>query len=153
MPVLVESNSVIVCRDSIDARMQGGWDEFLRLAPAATLCTDGEIVRVGFDEFEAMVEFLRALQGRGLRYGVSPSEDDIATYRLEVGPDGPKSKQSPCDRIVYAFYLWTESGWRIISAVLKDGQAARDRVAVPPGWDYEQSQSRVLRVKARAADE
>ena len=148
MPVLVESNSVIVCRDSIDARMQGGWDEFLRLAPAATLCTDGEIVRVGFDEFETMVEFRRALHGRGLRYGVSPSEDDIATYRLEVGPDGPKSKQSPCDRIVYAFYLWTESGWRIISAVLKDGQAARDRVAVPPGWDYEQSQSRVLRVQA-----
>ena len=148
MPVLVESNSVIVCRDSIDARMQGGWDEFLRLAPAATLCTDREIVRVGFEEFETMVEFLRALQGRGLRYGVSPSEDDIAAFRLEVGPDGPKSKQSPCDRIVYVFYLWTESGWRIISAVLKDGQAARGRVAVPPGWDYEQSQSRVLRVKA-----
>ena len=78
MPVLVESNSVIVCRDAIDARMQGGWDGLFGLAPAATLCTDGEIVRVGFDEFEAMVEFLSVLQRRGLRYGVSPSEDDMA---------------------------------------------------------------------------
>ena len=148
MPTLVESNSVIVCRDAIDARMQGGWDAFLGLAPTATLCTDGEIVRVGFDEFEAMVEFLRALRGRGLRYGVSPSEDEMATFRLEGGEDGPHSRQSPCDRIVYAFYLWTESGWRVISAVLKDGQAPRDRVAVPPGWDYEQSPSRALRVQA-----
>ena len=153
MPVLVESNSVIVCRDSIDARMQGGWDEFLRLAPAATLCTDREIVRVGFEEFETMVEFLRALRGRGLRYGVSPSEDDVATFRLEIGEDGPHNRQSPCDRIVYSFCLWTESGSRVVSAVLKDGRAPRDRVAVPPGWDYEQSPSRALRVKVRAADE
>jgi hypothetical protein len=69
MPVLVEANSVIVRRDAIDARMQGGWEEFQRLAPAENLCADEDIVRVGFDEIEAAAEFVGLLLARGLRYG------------------------------------------------------------------------------------
>jgi len=127
--------------------MQGGWEEFRRLAPAETLCTDGEIARVGFDNVEGVAEFLRLLIARGLRYGVGPAEDDIATFRLEPGPDGRHSKHSPCDRIVYAYYTWTDTGWRVISAVLKNGQAPKNEVAFPSGWDYEQSPSQALRVR------
>lgn len=110
MAVLVEANSVIVCRDAIDSRLQGGWEEFQRLTPAETLCTDGDAVRVGFGTFEGMVEFLRVLQDRGFLYSVSPAEDDVATHRLVIGPDGPHRKHSPWDRIVYVSYTWTESG-------------------------------------------
>ena len=146
MPVLVEANSVIARRDAIDARMQGGWEEFQRLAPAETLCTDGEIVRVGFDAVEGMAEFIRLLLARGLRYGAGPAEDDIATFRLEFGPDGPHSKHSPCDWIVFAYYTWTDTGWRVISAVMKNGQASKNEVVFPSGWEYENSPSQGLRV-------
>ncbi len=147
MPVLVEANSVIVLREAIATRMHGGWENFVRLAPASTLCTDGDLVRVGFDTSEAMIEFLRALRDRGLRYGVGPAEDDVASYRLEFGPKGPERKHSPCDRIVYACYTWTESGWQVIAAVLKDGQAPKNEVVFPPGWEYERSPSWGLRVE------
>ena len=146
MPVLVEANSVIVRRDAIDARLPGGWEEFLGLAPAATLCTDGEIVRVGFDEVADMVDFLRLLVAHGLRYGAGPAEDDIATFGLTIGPDGPKTTRSPGDWIEYSYYVWTDTGWRVISGRLTDGQAPTNEVAVPPGWDYERSSSRALRV-------
>ena len=147
MPVLIEANSVIVLREAIATRMHGGWENFVRLAPASTLCTDGELVRVGFDTQEAMVEFLRALRDRGLRYGVGPADDDVATFQLGFGPQGPEHKHSPCARIVYSYYAWTESGWQVIGAVLQDGQAPPQEVAVPPGWAYERSASWGLRVE------
>jgi len=147
MPVLVEANSVIVRRDAIDARLPGGWEVFRRLAPAETLCTDGEIVRVGFDTVEDMTGFLRLLVARRLRYGVGPAEDDIATFGLTIGPDGPKTTRSPGDWIEYSYYVWTDTGWRVISGRLTDGQAPSNEIAVPPGWDYERSPSWALRVE------
>lgn len=147
MAVLVEANSVIVRRETIDARFEGGFEAFRRLAPAETLCTDGEIVRVGFDALDGLVAFLRLLQARGLRYGVGPAEDEVATFQLEIGPNGHRSQHSPCDWVGYANYLWTETGWRVITAILKGGQAPKDEVVFPPGWDYERSPSWGMRVK------
>jgi len=146
MPVLVEKNSVIVRRDAIDARMQGGWEEFQRLAPAETLCADEDIVRVGFDEIEAAAEFIGLLLARGLRYGAGSNEDDIATFSVESSSAEPKTKRSPGDWIVYSYLVSTGTGWRVLCGRLKDGQAPRDEIAVPVGWDYETSASRALRV-------
>lgn len=146
MPVLVEENSVIVRRDAIDARMQGGWEEFQRLAPAETLCGDQEIVRVGFSEIEGAAEFIRLLLERGLRYGAGSNEDDITTISVECGSDGPKTKRSPGDWIEYSCIVSTGTGWQVLCGRLKDGQSPRDEIAVPVGWEYETSPSRALRV-------
>ena len=48
MAVLVEGISVIVRRDAIESKYDGGWDTFVDNVPNATLCADDEIARVGF---------------------------------------------------------------------------------------------------------
>lgn len=48
MAVLIEAISVVVRKDAIEKRFPGGWDSFLDEIPNNTLCTDGELVRVGF---------------------------------------------------------------------------------------------------------
>jgi hypothetical protein len=47
MAVLCEGISVIVRRDAIDKDFDGGWSGFEALVPNSTLCTDGELARVG----------------------------------------------------------------------------------------------------------
>ena len=48
MAVLCEAISVVVRRDAIDKYFKGGWIKFVDDVPNSTMCTDGELVRVGF---------------------------------------------------------------------------------------------------------
>jgi hypothetical protein len=147
VPVLVEGLSVIVRLETIETRLAGGLEQFRRLAPAATLCTDGELVRVGFETNEGMTVFLRVLVALGLRYAVGPAEDDVASCRVAIDADGPRAMHSPCDWVGYANYIWTETGAQVVTASLRKGHAPQNSIALPPGWEYETSQSAVFRVK------
>ena len=58
IPVLCEAISVVVRRDSIDKYFQGGWNKFVRKISDPTMCTDGELVRVGFMVSNHVQEFI-----------------------------------------------------------------------------------------------
>ncbi len=68
MAVLVEAISVVVRIDAIRKKLIGGWSRFEKLVPNPTLCSDGELARVGFlgpDETKAFIDELVSLQLRG----------------------------------------------------------------------------------------
>jgi len=46
--VLVEAVSVIVRRDAIEARFNGGWSAFCRAVPIQTPCYGDDLAGVGF---------------------------------------------------------------------------------------------------------
>ena len=48
MAVLIEAISVRVRLADIEAKYAGGWEQFVRKAPRATLCADAHVARVGF---------------------------------------------------------------------------------------------------------
>ena len=66
MAVLVEALSVIVRRDAIDLRFNGGWRNFIELVPNGTLCYENELARVGFMSPEAVGGFCELLYENGL---------------------------------------------------------------------------------------
>ena len=68
MAVLVEAISVIVRRDSVDRSLRGGWAAFVSGVPNATLCSDGQLARVGFMDPDAAGRFVTHLQSGGLDF-------------------------------------------------------------------------------------
>lgn len=66
MAVLIEAWSVLVRRDAIDARFNGGWSNFLRLVPNRTLCMDTNLARVAFISWEDAESYIRFLASHGL---------------------------------------------------------------------------------------
>ena len=71
MPVLAEAISVCVLRSAIDGKYDYGWDAFRARTPNYSLCTDGEIARVGFmhpDDSSAFADDL-------IEYGLSCDQD------------------------------------------------------------------------------
>ena len=67
MAVLVEAISVVVRREAIDRSFAGGWDSFVSLVPNATLCSDGQLARVGFMDPKAVERFVRRFQSSDAR--------------------------------------------------------------------------------------
>ena len=68
MAVLCEAISVVVRRDSIDKYFKGGWVRFKQNIPNSTMCTDGELVRVGFMYTNAVQENFESLEAGGLQF-------------------------------------------------------------------------------------
>ena len=68
MAVVIEGFSVIIRRDAIQARFPGGWEAFSRQAPNATLCSDGQVVRVAFMHPRDIEAYVTSLENRGLIY-------------------------------------------------------------------------------------
>ena len=68
MAVLCEGISVIVRRDSIDQNFKGGWAGLLETVPNSTMCTDGELVRVGFLSPADVANYIHELEDLGLQF-------------------------------------------------------------------------------------
>lgn len=146
MAVLCEGISVIVRRDSIDQRFTGGWAAFEELVPNSTLCSDGELARVGFMEPGSVEQFVSELVMRGLVfYGDENNQEDIAVADqvrgltrpcnwLEFGRfpmgDNPQDRVSMC---------WLFEGERIAHGIHLKGRSME--LHAPPGWRYEGSLS------------
>ena len=91
MAVLCEAISVVARRDSIDAFYKGGWDTFQNDVPNATMCTDGELVRVGFMSPDAVGIYIEKLEANGLQFQEIPNYQlvlDIFQKRLQRGSAG-----------------------------------------------------------------
>ena len=79
MPVLCESRSIIILRDSINQFFQDGWLRFLRDSQFHEYSCDGEIVSVIFRNEEYFQKYLDYLIDQGLRY--QQSTKDPAVHR------------------------------------------------------------------------
>ena len=83
----LRSNICCSRRDSIDKYFKGGWVRFQQNIPNSTMCTDGELVRVGFMSPNAVQEYVESLEASGLQFkeekkflgvfGKGRSENDI----------------------------------------------------------------------------
>jgi len=65
MAVLCEAISVVIRRDSIDAFYKGGWAAFQNDVPNKAMCTDEELVRVGFMSPDAVGAYIEKLEANG----------------------------------------------------------------------------------------
>ena len=86
MAVLVEGLAVVVRRDAIDDHLLGGWPGFIELVPNDTMCTDEELVRVGFLDPDAVGSFIDALEERGLVFLRDRQAMHLSVVDQQTGP-------------------------------------------------------------------
>ena len=77
MAVLCEAISVVVRRDSIDIYFKGGWVKFQENVPNSTICSDGELVRIGFMDPDSVQKYIEFLEG----------ELDVEISIISTGPE------------------------------------------------------------------
>ena len=138
MAVLIEAWSVLVRRDAIEQRIEGGWSNFLSLIPNRTLCTDGKLARVGFMSWDDAEEFVQRVADAGLDASNESQWLDLTIVNQLEGPTGPTPwlrtshvNLAPDQKILV--------GW-ISSRPVPDGvMTVPTDVAVPDGWTYETS--------------
>ena len=144
MAVLVEAISVIVRRDAIDRLYDGGWLGFISHVPNATLCTDGQLARVGFMDPKEVKTFVDHLQSEGLEFLTRGACVDIAIV------DQQKGLTMPCEWLEFARLpmdqtdghvgaCWLFEGSRIAAGIHLPGKSFE--FATPDGWKYEGSLS------------
>jgi hypothetical protein len=137
MAVLVEANSVIVLIPAIRDRYSGGWTAFDDSVPNNTLCSDGEVARIGFMDPNDAEAYIGELERHGLTFLRDGKSQDIA---FAVQNEGIAV---PCD--------WLEFGQidvapnQSVSAVWLKGNAGT-KVVCPQNWRYERSLSRQFAV-------
>lgn len=146
MAVLVEAISVVVRCDAINARFQGGWRVFVDCVPNSTLCTDEDIVRVGFMSPTDVDTFVKYLERGGLTAIHNGEFIDIAVVDQMRGPT------LPVKWLEFAHLPFGKEGNIIAVCWLFEGQRL-DGVAgiythgremtfvTPDGWIYEESLS------------
>ena len=143
MAVLIEAISVIVRRDAISTKYQGGWPAFVSDAVNATLCSDDDIARVGFMNPADVETYIALLEGRGLRFLSDQRIVDIAVVDQQRGPT------MACDWLEFAKLNFGDRG-KVSACWLFEGPriaagghlpAKQMDLATPAGWTYEGSLS------------
>lgn len=144
MAVLVEAISVIVRRDAIERGFHGGWREFESAVPNSTLCSDDELVRVGFMTPPDAEAFVRYLENGGLTFARNGQAVDITVVDQMRGPTmstdwlefthltlgDTRNKVAAC---------WLFEGPRIAAGIHMSSKSMT--LATPEGWTYEDSLS------------
>jgi hypothetical protein len=133
MAVLVEANSVIVRVPAIRDRYPGGWPAFDDNVPNNTLCSDGELARVGFMNPNDRESFVDRLQRDALTFLSDGKSQDIAIA------DQTDGLTVPCDWLEF-IHVEMRPG-QIVAAVRLKGMTG-GQVSCPTGWSYEKSLSR-----------
>ena len=145
MAVLVEAISIIVRRDSIDRSFRGGWEVFVSSVLNATLCTDGQLARVGFMDPDATGRFVTHLQSGGLDFLPQEKCVDIAVVDQQWG------STAPCDWLEFGWFPFGEEGGWVSACWLSEGSRIATGIhlpgttlelAIPQGWEYETSLSK-----------
>ena len=120
MPVLCEAISVVVRRDSIDKYFQGGWDKFVRKISNPTMCTDGELVRVGFMASDHVQEFIDFLESEGLQFNQLNKE--IQARNDFVVVDQIRGPMTECDWVEFGTFAFGEEKTPVASCWLYEGK-------------------------------
>jgi hypothetical protein len=137
MAVLVEATSVIVRRDAIDNWFEGGWPHFQDIVPNRTLCTDGELARVGFMVPSDAQVFVERLQYDGLTFFDGEKAVDLVVVDQDAGPT------TPVDWLVMDRCTIDDERTEVTACYLLDGSPATPSrtgwLTAPEGWVYEGS--------------
>ena len=151
MAVLCEALSVIIRRKSIDRFFSGGEQAFIDLVPNDTLCTDGELVRVGFMAPDDVKEFVDELE----RYGLLLHSDNERETDVVV-VDQLSGLLASCNWLECYRMRIDDHSW-VTVACLSDASLTdpeqlsqenpsndkdrREELFVPPGWGFHGSLS------------
>jgi len=125
VPVLLDGTSVVVRLDAISERYSGFWPRFVDQAPNRTMCSDGELARVGFMDTRDADAFVEALGARGL---VAESDGKAVDCVIVEQATGSRLPCPWLDRSVVDF-----EGVQVPVGRLVGGAATR--IAVPNGWN------------------
>jgi hypothetical protein len=139
VPVLVEANSIVVRADAIRERFSGGWAAFADDVPNSTLCSDGEIARVGFMNPNDGGDYIDRLVSFGLIFKRGDKCADIGVALQGQG------LALPCDWLDYGTIEIAPG--QNICAVWLTGSASR-QVYCPERWSFGRSLSRQYLVTA-----
>jgi len=144
MAVLVEAISFIVRHDAIVSRFKGGWDAFKNLVPTETLCTDGELARVGFSSLVELDTFASLLDDNGLIFFADGKTIDYTVIYQTGG------LIAPTEWLEVSKISFGENGNKVMVCWLFEGQRKESGInlpekpmtlATPVGWTYEGSLS------------
>jgi len=131
MAVLLEGISVVLRTQAINEKYVGGWSAFAADVPNATLCSDGELVRVGFMHPTEVEAYCTVLEGKGLTY---TSGGEAADFVLA---DQVHGFSLPCP--------WAQFGHAEVDggtvAAARLASSSRTQIVAPPGWQYANSLS------------
>jgi hypothetical protein len=131
MAVLVEALSVIVRTDSLLHQFSGGWQAFECIIPNQTICTDHEIVRVGFMTPQDVGSYVEKLKGAGLEFVRAGEAIDIAVVDQITGIT------SKCTWLEFGQVDLNGEG-QCVSACRLAGSHLM-HVVTPQNWTYEGS--------------
>jgi hypothetical protein len=133
MSVLVEGVSVIIKMDAILKKIINGWDGFEALIPNQTMCTDGEIVRIGFMRTEDAIIFVENLQLYGLHFLQDNKAIDmvLADQMFHLTPE--------CDWLELGHVNSGHNDALVVAGRLFGSQVTQ--LATPSYWIYEGSLS------------
>ena len=149
MAVLCEAISIIVRRDSIDKFFLGGWEGFLKVIPNSSMCTDGELVRIGFLDPKNIQQFMNEMLDGGLQFRPAmDSTDGIRSIDDIAVVDQMKGLTVPCDWIELArlpigeskievLMCWLFEGERIASGIHMNSESMN--LHTPEGWTPEKA--------------
>ena len=133
MAVLIEALSVVVRRETIGQRYEGGWPGFVADAVNNTLCADSEIARVGFMHPNNVGTFIQRLNVHGLVFlDAAKAAIDIVVIDQRKGPT------TSCAWI--EFFRHEVPGGTVSAARLAGSQ--EKGLFCPDGWSFEHSLSR-----------
>lgn len=132
MAVLIEAISVVVRRETITRRYEGGWPGFVGdvININSTLCADSDIARVGFMHPDDVHAFVRCLERHGFVFlDAAGTAVDIVAIDQREGPT------VPC---AWIEFFRQEVPGGVVSAAQLSG-SREDSLFCPDGWDFEDS--------------
>lgn len=89
MSVIIEAYSIIIQTREIEAKWPGGWIQFNMDVPNRTLCTDGNLARVGFMKYDDAMEYCQLLEEQGI---VETNEERADGYVVISQVEGPHTE-------------------------------------------------------------
>lgn len=172
MAVLCEGISVVIKVSSIDEFYKGGREEFKKTIPNSTMCSDGELVRIGFMSPPEVRDYIDELIENGLQF--MPEELSVETARgvmffLEeirddddiIVVDQQKGAMIPCDWIEFAHLSIDDKDNKIAACWLFEGErmgygihmpAEGFDISTPDGWSFDGSLSHQFSFVENASD-
>ena len=132
MAVLIEAISVVIKRSSIEKKFPGGWDAFVQEVPNQTLCTDGNLVRVGFMTPDDVRHYVKSLESNGVFYLKNGEACDL------VVADMLKGIPEKCDWAKYSDVPFGDDNLRKIG-ICQGVEDDDETIFFPDDWEFENS--------------
>jgi len=127
--------SLVVRLDAINEQYVGGLEAFIAGIHSATVCMDGELLRVGFLSLAEADANIHRLEAGGLQYLQDGAPRDMILVDQIRGPS------APCDWLEVG-QMQIGPGKMVMAARLVNSQVGT--LFTPDGWRYEQSHSKTL---------